>query len=125
MISIEKAMAYHTEVVLTSGGANGLRDVGVLESALQRPFQTFGGEDLYPSPLEKTAALMESLIVNHPFVDGNKRTGYILGRVLLVESGYDFTASEDERYDFVIAIASGDLRYEQILAWLQTNTRKF
>ena len=124
MISVRKALLYHADVVKESGGANGLRDEGTLESALQRPFQTFGGEDLYLTIFEKVAALMESLIVNHPFVDGNKRTGYVLGRILLLENGFDITADENMRYDFVIAIASGEMHYDEILAWLKQNTLK-
>ena len=60
------------------GGSSGVRDIGLLESAIARPFQTFGGEDLYHSPFAKAAAVAESLIINHPFVDGNKRTGIIV-----------------------------------------------
>jgi death-on-curing protein len=74
----------------------GIRDEGLLQSAIQRPFQTFGGEDLYPTDYEKAAALGESLIENHPFVDGNKRTGYILMKALLMEKNVTVTAPQND-----------------------------
>lgn len=67
---------------------------------------------------------MGSLIINHPFVDGNKRAGYILGRMLLLEYGFNITADEDDKYELVIAIASGAYGYDEILSWLKNNTQK-
>lgn len=75
MITRAEVLIIHNEVVFAHGGANGVRDVGGLDSAIARPFQSFGGEDLYPSVFEKAAAIGESIIMNHPFIDGNKRTG--------------------------------------------------
>lgn len=74
MITREEVILIHNEVVKLHGGANGIRDVGGLESAIARPYQTFGKEDLYPTCFEKAAAIGESIIMNHPFIDGNKRT---------------------------------------------------
>ena len=71
MISVEQVLKIHTIAIERFGGANGVRDAGALTSALARPFQTFEGEDLYPTILEKAAAISESFIVNHPFVDGS------------------------------------------------------
>ena len=84
-----------------------MRDQGGLESALARPYAFFGGEDLYPDPISKAAAIGESVIKNHPFVDGNKRTGYMLIRLMLVTYDMDLQASDDEEYDLVIDIATG------------------
>ena len=75
MILLEDILNLHQFSIQKYGGSDGLRDSGLLESAIARPFQSFGGEDLYPSIFEKAAALGESLIINHPFIDGNKRTG--------------------------------------------------
>ena len=78
MISVEQALGIHEMVVKQFGGSMGVRDAGGLESALARPFQTFGGEDLYPDLFSKAAAIGESIIINPPSIDGNKRTGYVL-----------------------------------------------
>ncbi len=75
MILLEDILKLHDFSIQQYGGASGIRDIGLLESAIARPFQTFDGGDLYPTIIEKVAALGESLIINHPFVDGNKRTG--------------------------------------------------
>jgi len=79
----------------------------MLESAIARPFQTFDGNDLYPSIFEKSASLCESLIKNHPFIDGNKRTGMLAMYALLLSGGYEIKASSSDMYDFVINIATG------------------
>ena len=89
-----------------------------LESALVRPFQTFDNKELHPDPVDKAAAIFESLISNHPFVDGNKRTAYVLMRLMLRQYGLDIDASEDEKYDFVLAAAQGLIKFDQIRDWL-------
>ena len=94
-----------------------------MESAIARPFKTFDGKDLYPSVLEKAASLIESILVNHPFIDGNKRTGYTLLRLFLLSNDLDIIASQDNKYEFVINIASGTLKYDRILSWLKKNTK--
>jgi death-on-curing protein len=68
--------------------------------------------------------MVESILINHPFIDGNKRTGYTLLRLFLIKNGLDFTASQDNKYEFVIDIASGTLKYDGILTWLIANTAK-
>lgn len=100
------------------GGSKGVRDINLLESALSRSFQTFDTKDLYPHPIDKAAALMESILINHPFIDGNKRIGYVLMRLLLMEYGFDIHATEDEKYDFVISIATGEYRFDDIVKWI-------
>jgi death-on-curing protein len=117
MIEVHTALAIHSKIIRESGGADGVRELGLLESALSRPFQTFDGIDLYPNPLPKAAALLESLVKNHPFIDGNKRTGYVLMHVLLLDNGETIRATEDEKYDLVIAVAEGRMTFEDIVVW--------
>ncbi|MEP6465074.1 MAG: type II toxin-antitoxin system death-on-curing family toxin [Parafilimonas sp.] len=122
MISRKTAEKIHSLLIRKFGGLNGTRDSEALESALLRPFQTFESINLYPDPLYKAAAIIESIITNHPFIDGNKRTGYVLMRLFLNSNDLDITATEQEKFDFVISIASGNKTFEQIAEWLKTNT---
>jgi len=119
MIQTDDILLLHYRSIDIYGGSYGLRDAGIHESAIARPFQHFDGNELYNSVIEKAAALGESLIVNHPYVDGNKRTGFLAMTALLYEEGLGLTASPEEAYDFVIAIATGNLKYEGIVAWLK------
>lgn len=121
MISLTDILLLHEFSIVDYGGAEGIRDEGLLISAISRPFQTFDGEELYPSPLEKAAALLESLIVNHPFVDGNKRVGMLSMVALLAENGMEITADGENLYQFIISVSTGSLDYKQILAWLRVN----
>ena len=83
---------------------------------------TFDQKDLYPSPIEKAAALIESLVSNHPFIDGNKRIGYVLMRYFLLENNLDIQVTQSEKYDFVINIAKGLFTIENICSWLSEKT---
>ena len=122
MILIDDILNLHDRSIEMYGGAKGIRDHGLLESAIARPFQTFGGEDLYPSPIEKAAALGESLIINHPFIDGNKRTGILGIATLLLVHDLHIETIEEELYTFVIKISTGEIKFEEIVEWLKTNT---
>jgi len=124
MIPFKEVELLHRILIDKFGGSHGIRDKAALESAIARPFQTFDGNDLYSSFLEKAASLIESILVNHPFIDGNKRTGYTVLRLYLIQNGLDINASQDNKYEFVINIASGTLKYEGILSWLKSNTAK-
>jgi death on curing protein len=122
MISVNQVLAIHLMAIEQFGGADGVRDLGGLEAALARPFQTFGGEDLYPTFIEKAAAIAESIIINHPFIDGNKRTGYILMEAILLAGGIRIALTDMEIYPFVIAVSTGQEKYDDIVAWLKANT---
>ncbi len=119
MISIQETVYIHNLLIKTFGGSSGVRDFQALESALSKPFQTFDNVELYPGIIEKAASLLESLLANHPFVDGNKRTGYVLMRLFLKKNGMDIIADEETKYHFVIDVASGVKRYDDILIWLE------
>jgi len=119
MISQETALDIHDALIQLSGGSKGLRDEGLLLSALARPFATFDGQDLYPSAAEKAAAILESIIINHPFIDGNKRIAYFLMRLILLQSDLDISASEDEKYNFTIAASKGQIRIDEITIWIR------
>lgn len=118
MISVKDAEAIHKILIDAFGGSHGVRDLALLDSALARPFQTFEKADLHSTPIQKAASLIESILINHPFIDGNKRTGYVLMRIFLISNGFDINASQEEKYDFVINIASGQLKFEHIADWL-------
>lgn len=119
MIDIKVVVEIHNILIEKFGGAKGIRDRAVLESAISRPYQTFDGQDLYPAPLDKAAAIFESIISNHPFIDGNKRTAYTVMRLILKENNLDINGGQHEKYDFVVSAAKGDLRFEGIRSWLE------
>jgi death on curing protein len=125
MITKEEVLKLHTLSIEKYGGADGVRDDGLLESAIARPYQTFGGEYLYSSIFEKAAAMVESLIINHPFIDGNKRTGFLGMFAVLNEENYFISVPEDEIYNFTIDISTGKIKFEAIVEWLKNNTEKF
>lgn len=102
-----------------------MRDRGGLEAALARPFAIFGGQDLYPDAVSKAAALLESVVNNHPFVDGNKRAGYTLARLTLMTYDLDLSATDDEEYDIVIRVATGQMDVDAIRAWMKDRVVSF
>src|SRR4030095_4633405 len=99
MILVKEVELLHGILIDKFGGSHGIRDNTALESAIARPFQTFDGNDLYPSALHKAASLIESILINHPFIDGNKRTGYTLLRLFLIQNKIDIAASQDNKYE--------------------------
>ncbi len=121
-LTLIEVLELHRRVIEQSGGAFGIREVGLLESAIAQPRMTFDGEELYPSLLEKAAALGFSLIMNHSFVDGNKRIGQASMETFLVLNGLEIKASVDEQERIILAVASGELGREAFLGWLQQNT---
>ena len=123
-ISKKEALAIHHILIDRHGGLEGVREEGLLEAALARPFSGFGDTEFYPLAEQKAAAILESIVKNHPFVDGNKRTGYVLMRLTLLAYQKDIAASQDEKYDFVIQVASGQLAFEQIVEWIKEKLKK-
>ena len=119
----EQILFIHARLIAETGGEHGLRDLGLLLSAVARPEGTFDGDELYPDLYHKAAALMESLINNHPFVDGNKRTGVASAAMFLRINGTQLTASREELESFVLSIARGEESVETIAEWLTLNAR--
>lgn len=123
MISFQSAVRLHDRLIEQFGGSNGVRDENLLKSALNRPFATFDGIDLYPSPIEKATALFESLIINHPFMDGNKRIAYAFMEILLRLGGLQLTATKEDKYAMVINASTGQIRFDEIKEWLEENSQ--
>ncbi len=123
MISLDEVLQIHEILIKRFGGTSGLRDKNLLAASLQRPFATFDQAELYPTTIERGAAILESIVTNHPFLDGNKRTGYTLMRLMLLNENLDISASEDEKYEFVIAIAEGNFNFEEIRKWIQEHVK--
>jgi death-on-curing protein len=117
-LSREEVLLLHQAIIAQSGGSAGVRDPGLLESALAQPRMTFGGADLHPTLLEKAAVLGFGLISNHPFVDGNKRIGHAAMEVFLQLNGYEIVAEVDEQEAIVLQIASGTLDRDAFMGWL-------
>jgi death-on-curing protein len=118
LISLEELVWVHTVAVTEFGGSQGIRDRGLLESAIARPLATFGGNNLYDTPFKRAAALAESLVLNHGFVDGNKRTAMYAMAAWLEREGYVIDAARGELRDLALSVASHELSTEQIAAWL-------
>jgi len=124
MISISEVILIQDILIDKFAGLRGIRDMGLLESAVSRPFQTFDNNDLYPTVIKKAAALIESVVTNHPFIDGNKRIGYVIMRLFLLDNGFDIISKQDDKYDFVIKIATGKLDFEKICAWIEEHVQE-
>ncbi len=121
----KQVLYLYQQIIQQSGGTVGLRDEGLLESAVYRPQASFGGQDLYPDLFGKAAALGHSIISNHPFVDGNKRVGFEAMRLMLRLNGFDIHASLEAKYEIVIEIAKGKLTEQAIADWLKQHSRPY
>jgi death-on-curing protein len=119
MIYLQEVLEIHQVLIQQFGGSQGVRDEGLLKSAIERPFSGFGEAEFYPTPEAKAGAILESIVKNHPFIDGNKRTGYVLMRLILMQFGKDITATQDEKYELVISVASGKIDFQEIVSWIE------
>ncbi|KKM11595.1 hypothetical protein SY88_07835 [Clostridiales bacterium PH28_bin88] len=122
--SLEVVLALHEEIIARTGGVSGLRDMALLESALARPQGTFDGRDLYPTLFSKAACLMHSLILNHAFLDGNKRIGVVIAGTLLAMNGYQLEVERQEMVSFALSVAEGKRTVEGIAAWLEAHSKQ-
>ena len=117
-LSKKQVLALHSDLIREFGGTEGIRDEGLLESALAAPFQTFDGEQAYPSLQAKAARLGFGLVSNHPFVDGNKRTGAHVMLVFLELNGIELHYNQQELIDIILSVASGETDRQGLLQWI-------
>lgn len=117
--SKEKVLLLHQLIAEETGGDVGIRDTGLLESALENVYATFDGEELYKTKEEKGARLGYSLISNHAFVDGNKRIGVYVMLTFLETNGIEISCTNDEVVEIGLGVASGKISYEQLLKWVK------
>lgn len=115
----EQVLFIHNRLIQETGGAHGVYDLSKLLSALVRPQATFEGNDLYGDVFDRAAALMDSLIRNHPFLDGNKRTAITTTALFMRLNGYSLLVQNEEMVRFTIACAQSQIAFEEITAWLQ------
>lgn len=118
-LSIENIILFHEKIVKKTGGSAGLRDRGLIESALNRAFMTYDGKDLYPSTTEKIAVITHSLISNHGFVDGNKRIGVAVMVILLKMNNIKVSYTQQELIDLGLKTAEGFIKEKDILSWIE------
>lgn len=120
MIRLSKlqVLRIYDQLIAETGGSAGLRDEAMLDSALNAPFQTFGGEDVYPSLQQKAARLCFGLVKNHPFVDGNKRIGAHIMLVFLALNGVELHHSQAEFSDVILRLAAGEIAAEDLMRWI-------
>lgn len=123
-LSVEQIIEIHRLLVADFGGAHGLRDRGGLEAAVARPQTTFGGEDLYPGLPDKAAALAHSLVLNHPFLDGNKRVGAMAAELFLLINGAELRATDQELIAVTLQTSEGKLTAEALTIWFRQRTRE-
>ena len=122
--SKDKVLLLHQLIAQETGGSEGVRDEGLLESALEGVFATFGGQELYPTKEEKGARLGYALISNHAFVDGNKRIGVYLMTTFLEMNGIRLQATNEEIVQIGLSVADGSMSYEDLLAWVKKHRAK-
>jgi len=121
-LHLGEVLELQRQLIITSGGSPGLRDLGLLEAALSQPRQTFAGEDLYPTVIDKAACLGFSLVTNHPFVDGNKRIGHAATEVMLMLNSHELRASVDAAEATILAVASGGLDRRAYTSWVERHS---
>ena len=117
-LSKKQVLMLHTQLIQQTGGSDGVRDYNLLDSALENPFQSFGGEELYPTIQAKAARLGYGLIKNHCMIDGNKRIGTHAMLVFLALNGIELKYTQKELYETILDIAAGKIGYEDLLQWV-------
>lgn len=118
-LTLNEILRLHEMIIAESGGALDLASLAALQSAVAQPQMTFGAEDLYPTVVDKAAAIAFSIVNNHPFMDGNKRTAHAAAEVFLLLNGFDIDASVDEQEYVMLGLAAGELDRERFTNWLR------
>lgn len=119
VLTKRQVLMLHASLIAESSGCDGIRDEGLLDSAINSPLQSFAGEDLYPTVLEKAARLGFGLIRNHPFIDGNKRIGTHAMLVFLAINGITLSYEDNDLIRIILSVAAGELDDTELLNWLQ------
>jgi len=122
-LTIQQVLFIHSRLIAETGGTGGLRDLAMLESALARPFASFDGNDLYPDLFRKSAALLDSLVNNHPFMDGNKRVGIVAAAMFLRINGVKLKCTQTELVSMTMQVATNHPPIGDIAEWLGTHCR--
>ena len=123
-LSLLELLELHDAVISISGGSRGIRDIGLLESAVNQPRLTFDKADLYPDIVSKAAVLCFSLIMNHPFIDGNKRVGHAAMETFLLLNGFEINATIDEQERIILDLAACQMKKDTLIAWLNNHITK-
>ncbi len=118
-LDAQEVLEIHRLIMQSACNASGLLNVAALESAVAQPGMTFGGTELFPTVVEKAAALAFSLIQNHPFVDGNKRTGHAALETFLVLNGHELDATTDEQFQIVLGLAASEISRDAFVEWVR------
>lgn len=122
-VTLEDIVFIHSSVIARYGGASGIRDAGSLQAATAKPYTSFGGREMFAGPFAKAAALMESIVQRHPFVDGNKRTGTASAVYLLLVNGYRLVGvTNAQLVDLALSVAAHQLSVEELGAWFQDHS---
>ena len=117
----DKVLLLQQLVIESSGGSAGVRDFGLLDSAIETAYQTFDGKELYPTKEEKAARLGYNLISNHAFVDGNKRVGLLVMLSFLAINGINLKYTDDELIEIGLSLADGKMKYDELLNWIKSH----
>lgn len=123
-LTLSEVLDLHRRVIQQSGGAEGVRDLGSVESAITQPQMSFGGQELYPDIHTKAAALCFALVLDHPFSDGNKRIGHAAMEVFLVLNGFEVVADVDDAESVTLTLAAGNLTREELEDWISSHLRR-
>jgi death on curing protein len=123
-LTLAEILELHSRIIEQSGGAAGIRDLAGLESALAQPQMTFGGQELYSTLEAKAASLCLSLVMNHPFVDGNKRIGHAAMETFLVLNGFELGANVDDSEQTMLRLAAGNLTRDKLVQWITTHIQR-
>ncbi|MGV0026292.1 type II toxin-antitoxin system death-on-curing family toxin [Phormidesmis priestleyi] len=121
-LALFEVLDLHRRIIEQSGGGLGIRDLGLLKSAIAQPRMTFDNDDLYPTVIDKAVKLGFSIIMNHPFIDGNKRTGHAAMETFLILNGLEISASVGEQEQVILTVASGMVGREEFVEWLWGHT---
>lgn len=121
-VELEDVYSIHQAVINQAGTTASVRDFGLLHSAIERPLATFDGKDLYPTIFLKSAALLQSLCLNHPFSDANKRTAWLSAKLLLFKNGFELVSKRKEAADFMVYVDNSKPDIKFIAAWLKSHS---